>query len=242
MIRRLKEFGDIRAIYFDKNISARFGSSRVAKVAFLTVKAGEAALNFLDGFIFHGHRLTVKASRGGLKRVEEWRERRHELADQFYNTLINLYLLADKLQDTTTANMVMDKIEQFYDYERVHPGSLPVLTAYQSTVEGSPLRRLLRDIWLYDTNRNSINRFQENEFPNEFLHDVLQLYMSIKTSGPKNLDSFSDFTANDGLLNKDECEIPVRCRYHQHDDEHPFCPLDPREDRHCESCRAAKHV
>lgn len=244
IVQRCEGFGDIKAIHFDRHTStrlmSRFESSRVAKITFSTEEAGEAATKCLDGFTFHRHRLAVKASFGSLKRAEEWKERRHELADQLYNTLIKLYLLADKLQDTTTANMVMDKIEQFYKYERVHPGDFPVSTAYQFTVEGSPLRKLLRDTWLYDTNFQSEKRFQESEFPSEFLHDVLKLYMSIKNSGPKKLDSFSDITANDGVLNKDECETPVRCRYHRHDDEHPFCPLDPTEDKRCESCRAAK--
>lgn len=72
--------------------------------------------------------------------------RRHELADLLYNMLIKLYLLADRLQDTTTANMVMDKFEQLYKAECLHPGNLPISTAYQFTVEGSPLRELLRNI------------------------------------------------------------------------------------------------
>jgi hypothetical protein len=249
IVQRFEEFGYIKAILFDRlvkhtseRILSRFESSRMAKIAFSTVEAGEAAIKFLDGFTFHGHRLTVKASFRHLKRAEEWKERRHEIADQTYNALIKLYLLADKLQDTTTANMVMDKIEQFYKYEFVHPGNLPVSTAYQSTVEGSPLRKLLRNMWLYDTDSISEKRFGESKFPSEFLHDVLKLYMSIKNLRPKNLDSFSDITANDGLLNKDDCAIPVRCRYHQHDDEHPFCPPHWKEERHCASCRAARNA
>ena len=241
IIQRFEEFGDIEAIYFDKYTQAYLESPRFAKIKFSTAEAGEAAMKRLHGFTFHGHRVTVRASYPS-ERAEEWKERRHELADQLYNTLTKLYLLADKLQDTTTANVVMDKMEQFYKYQCVHPGNLPVSTAYQFTVEESPLRKLLRDIWLYDTNLVSIKQFQQNEFPSEFLHDVLELYMSIKKSGPEKLDSFYDITANDGSLNKDNCAIPVRCRYHQHDDEHPFCPPDWGEEGHCESCRAARNA
>jgi hypothetical protein len=137
--------------------------------------------------------------------------------------------------------MVIDKIGQFYRTVAVHPRKAPIMTAYQSTVEGSPLRRLLRNMWLYETNARSEKRFQESEFPYEFLHDVLKRYMSIKNSGPTTHNSFFDIKVSDGWMDQLKCKTPYRCRYHQHDDEHPFCLPDEEEEGHCESCRAAKN-
>lgn len=127
LILRFEESGNIKSVFISKHSSAhsRFESSRIAKIVFFTVEAGLAAIKTFDGFVLHGHRLTVKASHRGLTvtDLEECNKRRYELADLLYNKLIKLYLLADQLQDTTTSNMVMDKIEQFYATERVHPGT-----------------------------------------------------------------------------------------------------------------------
>ena len=81
IVQRFEQFGDIKSVRFDKHTSARlelrFESSRITKVAFSTEEAGEAAIKCLDGFTFHGHRLTINASLGSFRRAEEWEERRH---------------------------------------------------------------------------------------------------------------------------------------------------------------------
>jgi hypothetical protein len=232
-------FGGMKSVNItDYGAIPRYESNRVARITFTTDEASEAALKFCDGLVLRGHKLAAKPCGIGLGGIEKTMMRRVELADIRYNTLIKLYLLADKLQDMATANMVMDKIEQFYKIAGVHPDKVPISTAYQSTVEGCPLRKWLHNIWFYDTNERSEKRFQENGFNNEFLHDVLKQYMRVKVTRPSK-DSFSIIEANDGL-DELECEIPIRCRYHQHDDEHRICPTTWIGGDYCQTCKAAK--
>lgn len=102
--------------------------------------------------------------------------REFELADVRYKALINLFLLATKLQDIATANTVLDQIGRLRTTIGVHPGKEPMSIAYQSTVQGSPLRKLLLEMWFYKTDFACRKRLQESDFPTEFLQDMVSLY------------------------------------------------------------------
>lgn len=67
-------------------------------------------------------------------------------SDAGYEALIRLYLLADKLQDLATANMVMDELIRFVSETDEVPKHLAVSLAYGSTTNTSILRALLRVI------------------------------------------------------------------------------------------------
>jgi hypothetical protein len=210
-----------------------------AMIDFSTVEACEAAIKASDFLTLNGHQLRVNTSRLLSK---EYDMREYELADSHYDALIKLYLLSDKLQDILTVNMAIDKIQQFTKVAGCYPGKSPVSTAYQSTVEGSPLRKLLRDIYFYDTtsdNRDHCNRYQESGFPNEFLHDILKEYMRVKTESD-DVTNFFEVATNDHLLEKSERDVPNACRYHQHDDEHPFCVTSSEEEEPCKTCKAKR--
>lgn len=241
LLERFGEFGDVTKVIFSSHReSPQYESSRFAFVHFTSAEAGRAALKYCDGLILCGHRVTIQPSRVGLDQ-REYEMHKYELADLHYNSLIKLYLLADKLRDVTTANIVVDEIERFYRVTEAHPGERPITTAYNSTAKGSPLRKLLRNMWFYDTDCESEARFKENVFPNEFLHDVLKLYMSVKVDGTDEIENFFSISSNEGNFEEEECDGPTRCRYHQHDDEQPSCPLMTwEEEGKCESCKSAR--
>jgi hypothetical protein len=238
LVAEFKEFGEIEKVsIYNKNfrLSSTGESSSTAEITFTAAEAGVAAYRARDGRVLNGHQLTVKLFRSFSM---EYEERKSELADSHYDRLITLYLLADKLQDFATANMVMDKVQQFCSITRTHPGKLPVRTAYQSTADGSPLRNLLRDMWFYDARPEDPVRFEESGFPLEFLHDIFTLYLKIKVHD-EDIDCFLDVTYNDNFLFESEHEIPNGCRYHQHDDQHPFCSTSSKKEEPCKSCKAA---
>jgi hypothetical protein len=134
---------------------------------------------------------------------------RHGLDDAHVNALIKMWVLADKLLDPKTANLVMDKIVKFcaalIEFRDISCFKL----AYSSTAKGSPLRSffcvmvLCQDIsGLFD---------DPNELPPEFFHDMAVELCRMK----------KEFTGK----NPYECVIVTSigdlspCRWHQHDGE-----------------------
>jgi len=95
--------------------------------------------------------------------------------------LIDLYLLADKLIDPTTANLVIDKLTDFIGERNEYLNSKVIRFVYRSTTVDSPLRRLVRDYSTTDdvVEGGSLNYFQHGEFPPEFVKDVLLEFMAI---------------------------------------------------------------
>jgi hypothetical protein len=66
-----------------------------------------------------------------------------------YETLINLYILADRLLDPTTVNMAIDGIRRFSVSVRGNPSAQGVTLVFNSTKEGDGLRILLADFTIY---------------------------------------------------------------------------------------------
>jgi hypothetical protein len=65
------------------------------------------------------------------------------VADVLFDKLIRLYLLARRLGDFKTANLVTSEIIRFsYAIETV-PTEIPTSLAYAATAAGNPLRKLL---------------------------------------------------------------------------------------------------
>jgi len=57
--------------------------------------------------------------------------------------LIKLYILADRLQDLESANMIMDALVRCSDYHDDVPKAEICTLAYETTPPGSPLRKLM---------------------------------------------------------------------------------------------------
>jgi len=57
-------------------------------------------------------------------------------------------LLADRLQDFRTSNVVISELIKYATDNSVVPRSSTVAHVYKSTVAGNPLRRLMRDFWV----------------------------------------------------------------------------------------------
>lgn len=219
LIALFEKFGEIK-----KHIIADDGMYCTASIQFATAEAGKAAIKACDNMVLNGRKLRVTADHKCPDACAQYDLRKIELADHHYKALISLYLLADKLQDIVTANKVMDKIDSFHTITEVHPGKEPISIAYQSTVEGSPLRKLLRDLWFYNTNVACRKRLQEGDFPKHFLLDMVSIYVGVKTIDESySFAHFTDNVSSDFLSGESERKIPGVCRYHQHDDEHPFC-------------------
>jgi hypothetical protein len=64
--------------------------------------------------------------------------------------LIKLYVLADKLIDLDTANLVMDELIAHVDACKIPPDIDYINIVYQCTPTGSPLRALFCDLYIHE--------------------------------------------------------------------------------------------
>jgi len=175
-------------------------------------------------------------------------EARQGEADQKFEALVSTYVLADKLRDPITANMVSDKIlEVSHDTSKV-PSAKAVTIAYQSTTNRDPLRILLRDMCMY--HGRTLPTGGDVSWPVEFLQDVVNKLMgngnlsfeghaftrdearagryhqttSMAARGREyhiDLDAVSDFTPRHGAFQEIGALSPARSIVHTLD-EHPF--------------------
>lgn len=132
--------------------------------------------------------------------------------------LIALYLLADKLEDLTTANLTIDEIIKLSEESKIIPSRRAIALAYKSTVAGSPLRKLCRDYCVHEASYEYTEDLRKVELPREFLHDVLLEFKKIALrSGPRGQCKSPD----DVFWNR--CVDREKCYYHQHNKGHPKC-------------------
>ena len=135
-------------------------------------------------------------------------------ADLVFEKLIGLYLLAERLVDFKTANMVIDEMIRAREVLNYIPTQGPVSLAYASTVKGSPLCTLIRDFWIYDSIFTDTDRglLRAPGFPSECARDI-----AFEVLGISRRDQFGSYKSV-----KTICFAQV-CLYHQHDELHPKC-------------------
>ena len=132
--------------------------------------------------------------------------------DGDFGGLFALYLLADKLNDAITSNLVIDGILRMSEEVRRVPNGVAITQAYGSTVAGSSLRKLCRDYYVYEATTEVLENMHEDSFPFQFSQDVMLEFARLARNK----------TPYDGRV-KVKCFDRGRCYYHRHDDEHPKC-------------------
>ena len=133
---------------------------------------------------------------------------------EHFESLIELYIMGDKLGDIITANMVIDRIMSVSDEVEKLPRGGDLELAYNSTVSGSPLRALFRDYFIHEVTVSYLGTDKLTDCPRELLEDIVLGYLEIKR---KNASK----TINAALAV--EVSTMTRCHYHQHDSSVPGC-------------------
>jgi hypothetical protein len=113
---------------------------------------------------------------------------------QRYDLLIELYTLADRLLDFTTADLVIDKIISSVHEQLLLPSLEDIKLVYATTVEGSPLRRLMVDKAVYSEAMRLSG--PKDEYPHEYLQDVVGEFMALKDILPELYRPDPDATSN----------------------------------------------
>nr|OQO21010.1 hypothetical protein B0A51_12874 [Rachicladosporium sp. CCFEE 5018] len=130
-----------------------------------------------------------------------------------HQPLFELYVLADKLGDAKTANVIIDEIVARSDDIDISTAN-EARYVYTHSIAGRPLRKLLIDLLVHEWNGEAGRSFH---FPKALLLDVMREFARIKIKCADEAVGTA-FTVtlqeqNDG-------------KYHQHDDEYPAasCP------------------
>ena len=125
--------------------------------------------------------------------------------------LIKLYILADRLQDLESANMIMDALVRCSDYHDDVPKAEICTLAYETTPPGSPLRKLMVDWWAHDMPDRLVEA--DEQIPRDMLVDIAREFGMIAIKRGKRAMAVAP------------CRVSkrARCYYNQHDDEHQAC-------------------
>lgn len=132
--------------------------------------------------------------------------------------LVPLYLLADKLNDLTTANLTMDEILRLSDESRYILNKSSVRLAYDFTTAGNPLHTICRDYYVHDCAPDEFLSAQKAELPYEMVLDVaLEFSRLAQQKGSRGQHGYKDD------IFQVACVTREKCHYHQHNDDHPKC-------------------
>lgn len=93
--------------------------------------------------------------------------------DGDFGGLFALYLLADKLDDIITANLVIDGIMRMSEELRRVPKGVAITQAYGSTAAGNSLRKLCRDYYVHEATTEVLESMREDSFPFQYSQDVM---------------------------------------------------------------------
>jgi hypothetical protein len=86
-----------------------------------------------------------------------------------------LYILVDELIDPVMANLVIEELISFSSKHRYKINNVIIADVYESTPDGSPLRKLVRDCNVHDSPSWSLDLPQESweTLPHDFLRDLI---------------------------------------------------------------------
>jgi hypothetical protein len=88
-------------------------------------------------------------------------------------SLIESYLLGEKLMDTAFQNAVMQGLIQCVKREESYPINSVIKRVYERTTTKSPLRRLLVDFWLWNGSSTWMCSYMNRELGTEFMNDLI---------------------------------------------------------------------
>jgi hypothetical protein len=142
--------------------------------------------------------------------------------------LAKIWVQADRLQDVVTANSIIDELTRFSYCKGYNPDDEVINLVYESTVHGSPLRKLMRDLYLYSTRSSYYLIPHLATLPAELYRDIYVEFLRVKENDPAStyfqhgLGSACFDSVRDKLMED-------RCRYHLHNSRFPLEACgDPR--------------
>lgn len=142
-------------------------------------------------------------------------------SESYFQKLASLYVLADKLQDSTSANSVMDRLLIFSDASNFLIPAPTLAWVYEHTPQNSFLRKMVRDVYIYETREGNFDE-GEPELPNELYREIARENRRLIIMNGK--EKVQDVYRR-RILDK-----WTKCHYHQHKHviSRVMCPGDKR--------------
>jgi hypothetical protein len=168
-------------------------------------------LVYTDTIVLPDAEVSKWIERGALG--NEWITVQDALNSHF-RALINLYVLVDKLQDPRSVNLIMDGFIKFCSESVDIPKNKLKKDIYDLTPPGSPLRSVIRDLMIYETNLDNYEVTNLSAVPKQLLFDIAKEHLYVQQQHHQ--QSISE------IYNQCLKNFP-KCHYHQHNDKHPKC-------------------
>ena len=132
-----------------------------------------------------------------------------------HHHLLRVYLLADKLGDVSTANMVVDEIVKYFFDNRTAPSHAMLKVALTCTPQHLPLFRLLLDFYFHQASKHTFEMMcNDAALLRQFLDGIVR--EKAKLEAQRRAERI-DNVFESGYVARNSCH------YHQHDREHPSC-------------------
>lgn len=150
-----------------------------------------------------------------LLKGQNWGEKGSQV---HFQALIMIFVLADRLCDLLTANIVTAEIIDFSGRMGMLPDSTATNLVYASTASTNPLRALMRDYCVYEAGIVQFAGEMSSKSHTELFPDVVVEHVKIKSKSLESMTTTTVKTAFDVAVSTIE-----KCKYHQHDENFPSC-------------------
>jgi hypothetical protein len=98
-----------------------------------------------------------------------------DVADDYYEHLVRLYIMADSLQDPITANMVIDETRRI-SQQSCTPQTNTLKLAFDQTLPGDGMRNVLADTFIFGGDEDP----DDIDYPAGFLKLVVERYKAMR--------------------------------------------------------------
>lgn len=121
----------------------------------------------------------------------------------FHTELAKLYLLGDYLCDIPFCLAVVDEMVEAVFEQEVCPGYPSITLVWNSTTEGSTLRKVMKELWQMAAIGPALELAKEADYPMEFILDMFN----------EMAQRFTEIT-KDGFPKKTRAQLKQSCRKH----------------------------
>jgi hypothetical protein len=139
--------------------------------------------------------------------------------------MIRTYMLAERLEDTTSCNIIIDDLIEFYSYHELALNGEDWKLIFDGDYKGSILRKLAVDFCVIATQPDFL-KTQLNQMPLEMAIDCVGKFADLRREMLMQVDRDETPYTITTLMNLDLCE-----RYHQHNESCPPCSMSTRESK-----------
>lgn len=140
-------------------------------------------------------------------------EDRYYLENRHDARLVRSWVLSDKLRDVSASNMFIDALIELSEKVEKLPSKQVLSLALQSSIPSSAICQLFVDYWAYEVDPDAFTTD----------HSLIPIWFIFKVAEKKTQLCRDNLGARIEDVFFGRCVSKHLCRYHQHDENHPYC-------------------